>query len=481
MVTGKRTRDASPATKKRLKLHERNAEFTLKDFMREIPQPTKPVPIEKETPLPPTVLLRREHQDLMTGWKVGQMSTFNLRIPEKLPRNSPPGATSPHEWVKSQYSHCVIPELAEQYDFPAESQTFFCLRDIHNGRVSIRNRKSPTDDQVYNIATRWIRLEEKDRPASDGYLANGDIFVATSLPLTDDETFLEKYIKENHHEQLDPSYYIPRCKYSVHFVGKPSSGGDVSKVGKVNVGSVLIRNTSTGDVIYLDTGGLIGRLGRAVQAGDALRHWLDFQKQEHPDIDFGPISEEDPLMIDIDKETHPAFRSVHALVSATLLLRRRITNWGHVKEFHVGGVAKSEEMAKEALRNISGWLGLKSGAKNGEQIKVHTSHPTSTFALQSYKKCLLGRKWPLPMSQRITSAKQGEEEVYVDAKKDGTGKDDSSDDGTNSIQASVNSGQKTVRFSESVDDEEESDDEEAADGEGVTDGENNDGHDGDQA
>ncbi|KAL1856826.1 hypothetical protein Daus18300_010589 [Diaporthe australafricana] len=475
MLAQERARGVSPATEKRLKQHETNAKFTLKDFMREIPKPKKPVPAGKETPLPSTVLLPRELQDLAEGWGVGQVSTFNLIIPTELPGDSPQGTTSPHEWVKTQYSHCVIPELGEQYDFTADSQTFFCLRDIHNGRVTLRNRQSPSDDQVFNIASRWIRLEEKDRPASDGYLANGDIFIATSLPLTEDKTVLEQYIEENKHEQLDPSHYIPRCKYSVHFVGKPRSREDATMAGRVNVGSVLVRNTSTGDVIFLDTGGRTTRSGRAAQAGDALRTWLDFQRQEHPDTDFGPISEEDPLIIDIDKETRPAFRSVHALVSATLLLRRRITNWGHVKEFRAGGVAKSELMAKEALRNISGWLGLESKAMGGEQIKNKPSNPKSSFVLYSYQKSLGGRGRPLPMSQRIASAKQGEAAVYV------AGKDDSSDDGSDSIQASVSSSQKTVRFSEDIADEEEAADSEVVSSdEGTTDGEKKDDQDDDQ-
>lgn len=394
----------------RAKKHKTNAEFTIMDFMQEFPPMKGPLKRPNDTPLPCTVLEGSEMQNPTEGRKGGQTSTFNIRVPGRLPYDpmDPSAKFAPYRWLKRQYSHCIIPELGEEHNFDFEDQTFHCLRDLHNARVRIRQTNPLPENEIYSLATRWIRLEEKDKPASDGYLANGEIYVATCLPNIYTEETLAQYLEDNYWGELSASHYMPRSKYSVHFVGQPRSDHK-KKIESINIATVLIRNTKTGNVIQLDTGPLVSRHDRAVQAGEVLRAWLKFQKVKEPGAELGPISDSEPLILDLTKETHPSLASYHALVSAALFLRRRIINWGDVKAFQSHGIAKSNIMARSMLQNISGWLGLKSAAKAGEQLANPKSK--ASFADYYYQDILQGRDQPLPISERLATAHKGESEV----------------------------------------------------------------------
>ncbi|KAK2601262.1 hypothetical protein N8I77_010725 [Diaporthe amygdali] len=410
----------------RAKKHKRNAEFTLMDFMKEFPPIKGPLKRSSDEPLPCTVLEGSEMQNPTDGRRGGRTSIFNIRVPERLPYDpmDPSARFAPYWWLKRQYSHCIIPELGEKYNFGFEDQTFHCLRDLHNARVHIRQSNPLSENEVYSLATRWIRLEEKDRPSSDGYLDNGEIYVATCLPSLYNEETLAQYLEDNYWGELSASHYMPRSKYSVHFVGKPRLGRK-EEIESINVATVLIRNTKTGDVIHLDTGPLSSRHDRAVRAGEALRAWLKFQKDKEPEAELGPISYSEPLMLDLTKETLPSLASYHALVSATLFLRRRIINWGDVKAFQSYGNAKSNIMARSMLQNISGWLGLKSAAKAGEQLANPKSK--AKFAEYYYQGSLQGRNQPLPISERIATAQKGESDVLNEEPASDLGSDEGDD------------------------------------------------------
>lgn len=410
MSTTKRRREDdldSPESK----LNKTNGEFTVEDFMADFPPLKGPIAQENESPLPSTILTADELQDLSNGRKPPFRSTFNVSLPLQLKDyNQQATINAPYNWMKKQYSHCIIPELGEEYDFAYESDTFHTLRDFHNARVRIREGQYLPDYIIHSLATRWLMLEEKGRPASDGYLAQGEILVAACLPLSDDSDALNDYFEENYLRELSAQYYIPRSKYSVHFVGQPNKNqnGDIQSV---HVGSVLIRNTRTGHVIHIDTGVRKSLENRSRLAGGVLKSWLEFQKEKRPDADLGPISSSAPLILDVTKETHPTLRSIHAPASATLFLKRRIINWGDVKAFHLRNVPSSKTMANCALRSISGWLGLR---VTRDVILAKPYKTPQTFADNYDKMALGGRPQRAPKSQRIQSAKKGEQPVYND-------------------------------------------------------------------
>lgn len=393
----------SPAAKKR----KTNTTFTIDDFMADFPPIDEPLDINNGPPLPSTVLDDEEMQDGKER-KPPRRSTFNVKLPEQLKYHN----NAPYDWMKKQYSHCIIPELGEEYNFAFDSPTFHCLRNLHNARVRIRDGEYLPDYQVCSLATRWICLEEENRPASDGYLANGEVFVATCLPIGDvEDDALQQYFEMCYATELSAQYYVPRSKYSVHFVGQPNEDEE-EDIESVNVGSVLIRNTRTGQMVHIDTGAFASRKDRAREARDALRAWLEFQKEKCPTADLGPISDSEPLILEVDKETHPALRSIHALVSASLFLRRRITNWGDVKAFRLRGKPTSTTVANYALQNISGWLGLRSPARRSHTRSKNPTKAVSSFQDNYDKDALFGRKIPAPVSQRIASAHQGAPPVY---------------------------------------------------------------------
>lgn len=395
----------SPAAKKR----KTNTTFTIDDFMADFPPTDEPLDESNGSPLPSTVLGIEEFQD-GNERKPPRRSTFNIKLPVQLKYHD----NAPYDWMKNQYSHCIIPELGEEYDFAFGSPTFHCLRDLHNARVRIRDGEFLPDYQICNLAARWVCLEEKDRPASDGYLANGEVFVATCLPIGDiDEDALQEYFEMSYSKDLSAQNYIPRSKYSVHFVGQPNENEE-EEIQAVTVGSVLIRNTRTGQMVHIDTGEFDSREDRARDARDALRAWLEFQKEKCPTADLGPISNSEPLVLDVDKETDQAFRSLHAIVSASLFLRRRITNWGDVKAFRSRGKPTSAAVANHALQSISGWLGLRSSARRPDTRYKNGVKPVNSFQDNYDRDALFGRKAPAPVSQRIFSAKKGAPPVYND-------------------------------------------------------------------
>lgn len=372
-----------------------------------------PISSDNDSVLPSTVLSQDEMQNGSLSVPTYR-STFNIELPIALHDPQDPSARYiPYEWMKNQYSHCVVPELGEEYGFEFGSQTFHALRYLHNARVRIRNEEFLPADIVCSLADRWVSLEEKNRPASEGYLANGDIFITTTcVPLSHNEDGLKQYFERNYSVEPSAQHYIPLSKYSVHFVGEPQLEGR-NKIESVLVGSVLIRNTRTGDVVHIDTGTFNSREDRARTAGKVLKAWLQFQKTKTPDADLGPISSSEPLILDVDKETHPSLRSIHALVSASLFLRRGIKNWGDVRAFQkTKGTPNSRTMANHALQNISGWLGIKSTAKHGQTRSKKPSKSVNTFEDNYEKDILFGRLTPAPASQRITSAQKCEPPVY---------------------------------------------------------------------
>lgn len=412
-----------------------NISFTLKDFMEDLPR-DEPIISEYDSPLPSTVLSEEEMQP-GTQTKPTLRSTFNIELPPKLVEHDRASTrNAPFRWMKNQYAHCIIPELGEEYDFGFDSHTFHILRDLHNARVRIRDGGFLPDDMIFSLASRWISLEEQDRPASDGYLANDETFVTTCLPLSDDENQLEKYFESKFLVEPSARYYIPRSKYSIHFVGEPKPKG-ATDIQYVMVGSVLIRNSGTGDVVYIDTGALATRKDRARTAGHVLKSWLEFQKTKFPKASLGPVSSAEPLMLDVDKETHPTLRSLHALVSASLFLRRGITNWGQVKAFKARNAPNSVAMANYALQNISGWLGIKSTAKKGEQRPRNPTKSSNTFRDNYDRGALFGREHPAPVSERIKLAQKGELPVYNEVTELG---DNVSDHGDSSSGSSSESG-----------------------------------------
>lgn len=434
-----------------------NTSFTIKDFMVDFP-PLRG-PITSDPPLPCTVLTDEELRDTSKDRKILLRSTFNVRLPMQL-RGYDDEATqnAPYDWMRKQYSHCIIPELGEEFDFAYDSDTFHRLRDIHNARVRIRDGEPLPDYAICSLATRWICLGEKDRPASHGYLANGEVFIATCLPIDDDNDDLERYFEYKYSRDLSAHHYIPRSRYSVHFVGKAQKNGS-EEIQSVDIASVLIRNTRTGNLVYIDTGLHHHRTARARDAGRLLKSWLEFQKEKRPEIDLGPISNSLPLILAVDKETHPTLRSIHALVSASLFLRRRITNWGDVKAFNLRNKPTSTTMANYALQNISGWLGLKSTRpRQGEgRPKNNTRH---SFEYNFLQGGLKGRDQPAPVSQRIASAKKGEAPVYNE-ESDSDDNDASDHEGsiTNNSHESVSSDEDTVIPDQPNDDYELPDDE----------------------
>ncbi|POS76307.1 hypothetical protein DHEL01_v205303 [Diaporthe helianthi] len=408
MASAKRRRDEdddSPQSKR----NKSNGGFTIKDFMADFPPLKGPMVVDKEMPLPSTFLADHELQDA-SARKPPFGSTFNVALPAQLRDHDKRAALdAPYKWMKKQYSHCIIPELGEEYDFAYDSDTFHTLRDLHNARVQIRQGKSLRDYIIQSLATRWLSLAEEGRPSSDGYLGHGEIFVATFLPLSDDNDELKLFFESNYSGELSAQHYIPRSKYSVHFVGEPNKSIS-GEILSVHVGSVLIRNTRTGQVIHLDTGATrTTREDRSRRAGRVLKSWFDFLKEKCPDADLGPIATSVPLIIDVDKETHPTQRSIHALVSATLFLKRRVTNWGDMMAFTIRGKPSSKTMANCALRSISGWLGLKSPR---DTFRSNTSRKPQTFQNNYEKGALSGRQQPVPESQRIRAAKKGEPLVY---------------------------------------------------------------------
>lgn len=416
-----------------------NISFTLKDFMEDLPMNE---PVTSENPLPSTVLSEEEMQR-GTQTKPTLRSTFNIELPLKLEEyNKASVQNAPFRWMKNQYAHCIIPEQGEEYDFDFDSATFHTLRDLHNARVRIRDGDFVPDDMICSLSTRWVSLEERDRPASDGYLAKDEIFVTTCLPLSNSEDELEKYFESNYLVEPSAQYYIPRSKYSVHFVGEPlpEEGTDIQSV---KVGSVLIRNSRTGDVIHIDTGALTitSRRDRARTAGQVLRSWLEFQKKKCPKASLGPVSGAEPLILDVNKETDPTLGSLHALVSASLFLRRGITNWGEVKVFKARNAPNSSTMADYALQNISGWLGLKSTAKTGEKRPRNPTKAGNTFRDNHVMKALFGREHPAPVSERINLAQKGELFVYNEETELG---DNASDDGDSSNESSSDRSQDSV-------------------------------------
>ena len=455
----------SPAAKKL----RTNTTFASKDFMEDFMadfplQPENgPTGNEDDPPLPSTVLTNEELQG-GSERKPPRRSTFNIKLPIQLKdQNDASAQNTPFDWMKKQYAHCIVPELGEEYDFAFDSPTFHCLRDLHNARVRMRDGEYLPDYLVCSLATRWVSLEEKDRPASDGYLANGDIFVATCLPISDVDDSLEKYFEGNYSTELSAQYYIPRSKYTVHFVGEPILT-ESDEIQAVKVGSVLIRNTRTGDVIHIDTGALTGRKARGRDAGQVLKAWLEFQETKSPKANLGPISNSEPFILDVDKETHPTLRSYHALVSASLFLRRRVTNWGDVKAFKLRGSPSSITLADYALRNISGWLGIKSPAKKpGEKRSKKPTRIENSFEINYKTGALFGRKIPAPVSQRITSVQKGEPPVYNEETRLDDDSSDHEHSHTDSSIASshngVDSDQETVVVDESSISEEALDDE----------------------
>lgn len=391
-----------PAAKK----HKTNTTFTIDTFMADFPPTVGPLASSNSSPLPTTFLDDEEMQDGNVR-KPPRRSTFNIKLPVQLEDHD----NAPYDWMKKQYSHCIIPEIGEEYNFAFESSTFYCLRDLHNARVRIRDGECLLDYHICSLATRWVSLEEEDRPASYGYLANGEVFVATCLPIGDvEDDALQQYFETSYPMELSAQHYIPRSKYSVHFVGKPNENEE-DEIQAVNVGSVLIRNTRTGEMVYIDTGAFASRVDRARKARNVLTAWLEFQKEKCPTAKLGPISYSEPLILDVDKETHPTLRSMHALVSASLFIRRRITNWGDVKAFRLRGNPTSTTVANYALQNISGWLGLKSPPRRLSKPKTGTKSVRS-FQDNYDKDALLGRTTPAPVSQRIASAQQGAPPVY---------------------------------------------------------------------
>lgn len=423
MATLKRKRQAdldSPAAKKQ----KTNTSFTLEEFMADFPPMNGPVDSVKGPPLPSTVLTEEEMQ-AGSDRKPPLRSTFNITLPVKLyDQDDPVARNSPYDWMKKQYAHCIIPELGEQYDFDSESETFHALRDLHNARVRIREGDLLPDYIVCSLASRWICLEEKARPACDGYFANGELFVAACLPISENNDALRTYFESTYSEELSAAHYIPRSKYSVHFVGQ-SMVNERMEIQRVLVVSVLIRNTRTGHVVHIDTGPSKDLENRNRKAGQILKSWLEFQKKKRPEAELGPVSDSIPFILDVEKETHPTLRSIHAPVSASLFLRRRILNWGDVKAFKLHGKPNSRTMANFALRNISGWLGLQSSGTQGT-ARPKTKAPG--FEEHYIRGALLGRNQPAPVSSRIASAKRGEAPVY--------NKESSSDDGVSDDEGS---------------------------------------------
>ncbi|KAH8779922.1 hypothetical protein F5883DRAFT_613062 [Diaporthe sp. PMI_573] len=422
MANPKRRRsedDDSPPAKKQ----KTNTNFTIKEFMADFPRMRGPISMENDSPLPRTVLADNELRNTAKDRKPALRSTFNVTLPLQLGEyENEQAENAPYEWMRKQYSHCIIPELGEEYDFEYDSETFHSLRDLHNARVRIRDGKFLPDYIVCSLATRWICLEEKDRPPSDGYLANGEVFVGDCLPLTDSNDdsndALEKYFEDKYVGGISAQHYIPRSKYSVHFVGKPNMN-ESREIQSVNVGSVLIRNTRTGNVVHIDTGLPNSRDTRARQAGKVLKSWLEFQKQKHPDAELGPITSSVPLILEVDRETHPTLRSIHAPVSASLFLRRRITNWGDVNAFNLRNTPSSKNMANYALQNISGWLGLKSNrARQGEGQSKGKTNTRQSFENNYRRGGLMGREQRAPESERILTATQGEAPVYNEEEAD---------------------------------------------------------------
>lgn len=400
----------SPAAKK----PKPNVPFTIKEFMADFPPMRGPISMENESPLPCTVLADDELQNISQDRKFPLRATFNVALPFQLrDYNDEEAQNAPHYWLRKQYSHCIIPELGEEYDFEYDSVTFHRLRDVHNARVRIRDGKPLPDYIICSLATRWVSLQEKYRPVSDGYLANDEIFIAPCLPLSTNNDVLEKYFENKYVGGISAHHYIPRSKYSVHFVGKPNLS-ESREIQAVDVGLVLIRNTRTGNVVHIDTGVPESRNDRAETAGQVLKSWLEFQKKKRPEAELGPIADSVPLILDVAKETHPTLRSIHAAVSASLFLRRRITNWGDVKAFNLRNKPTSTTMANYALQNISGWLGLKSHrARQGEgQSKSKNKTLQHTFETNYRQGGLMGREQPAPVSQRILTAKRGEAPVY---------------------------------------------------------------------
>lgn len=454
----------SPAAKK-LKT---NTTFAIGDFveifLEEVPLPSDddPIVIDNDTPLPSTVLTNNELQD-GTLRKPPRRSVFNTKLPVQLNHEDDASAqNAPFDWMKNQYAHCVVPELGEEYDFAFDSPTFYCLRDLHNARVRIRDGEYLPDYMVCSLATRWVSLEEKSRPASDGYLANGDVFVATCLPITYVDDDLERYFETKYSEELSAQYYIPRSRYSVHFVGQPNLTEN-DEIQTVTVGSVLIRNTKTGDVIHIDTGALTSRKARARDAGRVLKAWLEFQQTKSPEADLGPISNSAPYVLDVDKETDPNLRSYHALVSASLFLRRRITNWGDVKAFQQRSNPASAALANYALQNISGWLGIRTPARPAP-VRPKNSIKTKTSFEENYIiGALFGRQTPAPISRRIASAEKGGPPVYnEDTEVDDEAsahKKSRTDSSVLSAHNGVDSDQDTLVVDESSNSEEALDDE----------------------
>lgn len=432
MAIPKRRRHAdhdSPAAKKLKTNAVLSASLTLSGFMGDFLVNDGPLESDKDSPLPSTVLSKKEMQ-FSSQNKPTLRSTFNIMLPKTLDNDDDDSAENvPYEWMTSQYAHCIIPELGEEYDFEFDSSTFHTLRDLHNARVRIRNGDYLPDYMIDSLATRWISLEEKDRPASDGYFADGDIFVSTCLPISDEDDGLEEYFEMHYSTELSAPHYIPRSRYSVHFVGEPERNEN-REIQGVHVGSVLIRRSKTGDVIHIDTGALASRMDRAERAGRVLKSWLEFQKRKCPEANLGPVSSSEPLVLDVDEETQPSLRSLHAIVSASLFLRRRITNWGEVRAFKSRLTPNSTTMANYALQNISGWLGLKSKSKTGERLSTKPTKSSNTFEDNYEKGALLGWETPLPVSARIASAQKGEPWVYNE---DNELDDSSSDSSTESI------------------------------------------------
>lgn len=458
MATLKRKRKTdldSPAAKKQ----KTNTNFTLEEFMADFPPLKGPMGSLNDPPLPSTVLTDDEMQ-AGSDRKPPLRSTFNITLPVQLSdQDHPVARNAPYDWMKKQYAHCVVPELGEQYDFDFESETFHALRDLHNARVRIREGDYLPDYIVCSLASRWICLEENGRPACDGYFANGEIFVAACLPISDSNYALRTFFENTWSEELSAAHYIPRSKYSVHFVGQ-SMVNEKREIQRVHVCSVLIRNTRTGQVVHIDTGAPNSREDRAGKAGKILKSWLEFQKEKRPEAELGPINDSMPLFLDVDKETHPSLRSIQAPVSASLFLRRRILNWGDVKAFKLHGKPSTSTMANYALKNISGWLGLKSSGTQG------TARPkTKAPSFEEYysRGALLGRNQPAPISLRIASAKRGEAPVY---NKEGNSSDGVSDDEDSRAESeppssheSVDSDEDTVIADQPKDDYELPDDE----------------------
>lgn len=441
MATLKRKRKTdldSPAMKKQ----KTNTSFTLDEFMADFPPMNVPMSIVNVPPLPSTVLTEEEMQ-AGSDRKPPLRSTFNITLPVRLNDQDHPAArNAPYDWMKKQYAHCIIPELGEQYDFGIESETFHVLRDLHNARVRIREGEFLPDYIVCSLASRWICLEEKDRPACDGYFANGEIFVAACLPISDNNDALRTFFENTYSVELSAAHYIPRSKYSVHFVGQPMVN-EKREILRVHVCSVLIRNTRTGQVVHIDTGPPNSREDRARKAGKILKSWLEFQKEKRPEAKLGPINDSMPLILDVDKETHPSLRSIQAPVSASLFLRRRILNWGDVKAFKLQGKPSTRTMANYALKNISGWLGLKSSGTQG-MARPKTKAPK--FEEHYARGALLGRNQPAPISPRIASAKRGEAPLY--------NKEGSSDDGVSDDESS-RAESEPLSSHESVDNDED--------------------------